>query len=38
MPDWNLIKWSILGILILFIGIPLWLYEKIFGHQPHWLD
>lgn len=31
-----------LGVLVLFIGLPLYTYELLFGHQPerlvNWLD
>jgi hypothetical protein len=42
MPGWNPLQYLLLVVLIVLIGIPLWLYEKVVGHQPDglvdWLD
>jgi hypothetical protein len=42
MPGWNILQYVFLLVLVLVIGIPLWLWEKITGQQPerlvNWLD
>lgn len=34
MPGWNILQWIGLVILILLIGLPLWICEKLTGKQP----
>lgn len=37
MPYWGPLRWLYFLLLVIFIGLPLLIIEKVTGKQPEWL-